>query len=87
MATKQTLSGHLRVYYDSLKTSFATKQATEHSYRSALENLIQELGGKRVRALNEPRRDQIHRVRLNMLKLFCAVSKIQRPLLHGLFHV
>lgn len=56
MATKQTLSGHLRVYYDSLKTTFATKQATEHSYRSALENLIQELGGKRVRALNEPKR-------------------------------
>ena len=56
MATKQAISSPLRAYYNSLKTTFATKQATEHSYRSALENLIQELGGKRVRALNEPRR-------------------------------
>ena len=56
MATKQALSSPLRAYYNSLKTTFATKQATEHSYRSALEKLIQELGGKRVRALNEPKR-------------------------------
>ena len=56
MMTKQALSSHLRAYYNSLKTTFATKQATEHSYRSAFENLIQEFGGKRVRALNEPKR-------------------------------
>ena len=56
MATKQAISSPLRAYYNSLKTTFATKQATEHSYRSALENLIQELGGKQVRALNEPKR-------------------------------
>ena len=56
MTTKQALSSHLRAYYNSLKTTFATKQATEHSYRSAFENLIQEFGGKRVRALNEPKR-------------------------------
>ncbi len=56
MTTKQALSSPLRAYCDSLKATFATKQATEHSYRSALENLIQELGGDRVRALNEPRR-------------------------------
>ena len=56
MTTKQALSSPLRAYYNSLKTTFATKQATEHSYRSAFENLIQEFGGKRVRALNEPKR-------------------------------
>ena len=56
MTTKQALSSPLRAYYNSLKTTFATKQATEHSYRSALENLIQGLGGDRVRALNEPKR-------------------------------
>ena len=56
MMTKQALSSPLRAYYNSLKTTFATKQATEHSYRSAFENLIQEFGGKRVRALNEPKR-------------------------------
>ncbi len=50
------LSSPLRAYYNSLKTIFATRQATEHSYRSVLENLIQELGGKQVRALNEPKR-------------------------------
>ena len=56
MTTKQALSSPLRAYYNSLKTTFATKQATEHSYRSALENLIQGLGGQQVRALNEPKR-------------------------------
>ena len=56
MTTNQAISSPLRAYYNSLKTTFATKQGTEHTYRSALENLIQGLGGKRVRALNEPKR-------------------------------
>lgn len=56
MATRQVLRSHLRAYYDSLKTTFATNQATEHSYRSALETLIQGLDGQQVRALNEPKR-------------------------------
>ncbi len=56
MTTKQALSSPLQAYCNSLKTTFATKQATEHSYRSALENLIQGLGGQQVRALNEPKR-------------------------------
>ena len=56
MATRQVLRSHLRAYYDSLKTTFATNQATEHSYRSALETLIQGLDSQQVRALNEPKR-------------------------------
>ena len=56
MTTKQTHSIPLRVYFKRLKTTYATDQATEHSYRSALENLIEGLGDNRVRALNEPKR-------------------------------
>lgn len=44
----------LRTYCREIKEKQATGQATEHSYRSALEVLIQGFGDKQVRVLNEP---------------------------------
>ncbi|MCY3869363.1 MAG: N-6 DNA methylase [Gemmatimonadetes bacterium] len=48
----------LQQYCDRLQDIFATGQATEHTYRSALEKLIETLGDQDVRALNEPSRVQ-----------------------------
>ena len=41
-------------YLRALRSTRASGQATEHSYRPALESLIQATGGKGVRAINEP---------------------------------
>ena len=43
-----------RTYRHEVARTYATGQATEHSYRPALQALIQALGGTGVRALNEP---------------------------------
>ena len=43
-----------RTYRHEIGQTYATGQATEHSYRPALQVLIQALGGTGVRALNEP---------------------------------
>ena len=44
----------LRTYCNQIIQIYATRQATEHSYRPAFASLIEALGGNRVRALNEP---------------------------------
>ena len=41
-------------YRRSLRTTFSSGQATEHSYRPALQKLLMEVGGKGVEAINEP---------------------------------
>ena len=41
-------------YRRSLCTTFSSGQATEHSYRPALQKLLKEIGGKGVEAINEP---------------------------------
>ena len=46
--------GALRAYRRSVSETLATGQATEHSYRPALQALAEELGGDGVRAVNEP---------------------------------
>ena len=46
--------GALRAYRRSVSDTLATGQATEHSYRPALQALVEELGGDDVRAVNEP---------------------------------
>ena len=47
-------TGALRAYRLEVERTHASGQATEHSYRPALERLIEALGGEGVRALNEP---------------------------------
>ena len=44
----------LREYRNAVASTLATKQATEHSYRPALQSLVEGLGGNRIRAINEP---------------------------------
>ena len=44
----------LRAYRRTLSETLATGQATEHSYRPALQALVEGLGGDGVRAVNEP---------------------------------
>ncbi len=44
----------IRAYRREVKQTRATGQATEHSYRPAFQTLVQGLGGKDIRALNEP---------------------------------
>lgn len=44
-----------RAYCREIEKIYATGQATEHSYRPALQKLIQEIGGKEVQAVNEPK--------------------------------
>ncbi len=44
----------LRAYRRDVERTRVTGQATEHSYRPALQALVQTLGGADVRALNEP---------------------------------
>ena len=54
MVTKQQASSAIRSYVRSIADTRATGYATEHSYRPALQMLIQEVGGDGTRALNEP---------------------------------
>ena len=44
----------MRAYLRSVRDTRATGSVTEHSYRSALENLVETLGGSGVKAINEP---------------------------------
>ena len=53
MTTRNALTD-IRAYVRSISDTRATHQATEHSYRPALQALIEALGGDGVRALNEP---------------------------------
>ena len=48
------MNAAFRAYLRALRSTRASGQATEHSYRPALETLIQASGGKGVRAINEP---------------------------------
>ena len=48
------ISGTLRSYEKAISQTLSTGQATEHSYRPALKELIEGLGGKAVNAVNEP---------------------------------
>ncbi len=52
--TDQHAATMLRAYRREVEQTHATGQATEHSYRPALQMLVQDLGGGGVRALNEP---------------------------------
>ena len=47
-------TSELRGYRHAISQTLATGQATEHSYRPALQTLVQRLGGNAVRAVNEP---------------------------------
>ena len=44
----------LRVYRREVSATLATGQASEHSYRPALQELVEGLGGDGLRAVNEP---------------------------------
>lgn len=46
----------LRQYLKTIAATHQTGNATEHSYRPALQTLLEALGGPEVRATNEPRR-------------------------------
>lgn len=46
----------LRNYRSQLRRTLETGHATEHSYRPALQNLIESIAGEDIRALNEPKR-------------------------------
>ena len=48
------VSGTFRAYRRAVSGTLATGQATEHSYRPALQALVEGLGGDAVRAVNEP---------------------------------
>ena len=52
--TSQNPQYELRLYVKELNREYETSQATEHSYRPALKNLLETLGGEGVKALNEP---------------------------------
>ena len=52
--TSQNRLTTIRTYLRSIADTHATGYATEHSYRSTLQTLIQVLGGDGMRALNEP---------------------------------
>ena len=52
--TKRTSAAVFRDYCREIGQTRATGQATEHSYRPALQKLIQDLAGGDVRAINEP---------------------------------
>ena len=41
-------------YRRSIRATHDTGQATEHSYRPALQQLLQDIGGKDIKAINEP---------------------------------
>ena len=44
-------------YRNAVEATYASGEATEHSYRPALKALIEELGGAGTEAINEPRQD------------------------------
>ena len=52
--TSRNMSNAIRVYSRSISETYSTGYATEHSYRSALQMLIEAFGGDGTRALNEP---------------------------------
>lgn len=54
MSNRSTASGAFRAYRRAISETLATEQATEHSYRPALQALVEGLGGDGVRAVNEP---------------------------------
>ena len=54
MSNRSTASGAFRAYRRAISETLATGQATEHSYRPALQALVEGLGGDAVRAVNEP---------------------------------
>ena len=41
-------------YRKSIRATHSTRQATEHSYRPALQKRLQDVGGNDVKAINEP---------------------------------
>lgn len=41
-------------YRKSIRATHGTEQATEHSYRPAVQKLLQDVGGNDVEAINEP---------------------------------
>ncbi len=49
------MNAALRAYLRELRETRASGQATEHSYRHALQMLIEALGGDGVRAINDPK--------------------------------
>lgn len=51
------MSNTIANYVQHLNRTYRQGDATEHSYRSALENLLHRLGGRHVEAVNEPRRN------------------------------
>ena len=53
-ATGQNTTAALRAYLRSVADTRSSGYATEHSYRPALKTLIEALGGKATRAINEP---------------------------------
>ena len=46
----------VKAYLKALEETYKTGQASEHSYRPALERLIESIGGSEVDAINEPKR-------------------------------
>ena len=52
--TSQSTASALGAYRKEVAETHATGQATEHSYRPALKNLVEALGGEGTKALNEP---------------------------------
>ena len=52
--TSQNNASSIRTYLRSIAETRATSQATEHSYRPALQDLIEAFGGDGAKALNEP---------------------------------
>ncbi len=54
IVTPQDALSAIKSYVRSVQDTRSTGQATEHSYRPALQSLVEHLGGTGVRALNEP---------------------------------
>lgn len=54
VSNQSNMSGTLRYYEKAVSQLLSTGQATEHSYRPALKELIEGLGGNGVSAVNEP---------------------------------
>ena len=54
IGSRSMISGAFRAYRRAIAETMATGQATEHSYRPALQALTEGLGGDGVRAVNEP---------------------------------
>ena len=54
VSNRSTASGAFHAYRRAISETLATGQATEHSYRPALQALVAGLRGDAVRAVNEP---------------------------------